>query len=78
MSISKWKEIWKGEAVDYLLDVHSTTTRQTLQSLEISHMVRALIEAAGPFRRTRARRNIYPVDGAGPSGTADVDDVNDA
>ena len=76
MDLSEWKEQWKNEAVDYLLDEHSPMTLRTLEELRNSQILRNLGEADGPYRRTRtrARRNILLDDGAGPSGTAGVDE----
>ena len=76
MDLSEWKEQWKIEAVDYLLDEHSPMTLRTLEELRNSQILRNLAEADGPYRRTRtrARRNILLDDGAGPSGTAGVDE----
>lgn len=60
MDLSEWKEQWKQDAVDYLLDEHSLSTLQILEQLRNSQMLRNLTEVDGPFRRTRtrARRNI--------------------
>jgi hypothetical protein len=79
MDLSEWKEIWKQEAVAYLLDSHTPETLRTLEELRNSQMVRVLGETDGPFRRTRTRvrRNILSSDGAGPSGTADVVDLDE-
>ena len=78
MELSEWKEQWKKDAMDYLLDEHSPSTLQILEELRNSQMLRNLTEVDGPFRRTRrrARHNILLDDGAGPSGMAgeDVDD----
>jgi hypothetical protein len=75
MSLSEWKELWKKKAVDFLLEEHSPQTLRTLEALRNSQILRSLSEVDGPFRRTRmrARRSILLDDGAGPSGTAEVD-----
>jgi hypothetical protein len=74
--VSEWKEVWKKDAVDYLLEMHSPETLRALRELRDSNMLQALLEADGPHRRTRARRRLISNDGAsssrvGPSGTAD-------
>ena len=76
MDLSEWKEQWKKDAVDYLLDEHSPGTLRILEELRNLQMLRNLTKVDGPFQRTRtrARRNIRLDDGAGPSGTAGVDE----
>ena len=76
MDLSEWNEQWKIKAVDYLLDEHSPMTLRTLEELRNSQILRNLSEADGSYRRTwtRARRSILLDDGAGPSGTAGVDE----
>ncbi len=76
MDLSEWKEQWKKDAVDYLLDEHSPGTLRILEELRNSQMLRNLTIVDGPFQRTRtrARRSILLDDGAGPSGTAGVDE----
>ena len=71
MDLSEWKEIWRTEVVDYLLEEHSPETLRCLEELRNSQMLRNLGEVDGPFQqtRTRARRNLRLDDGAGPSGT---------
>jgi len=69
MDLSAWKEIWKNEAVDYLLEEHSPATLRTLEEMRSSQILRNLTNVDGPFRRTRTRRNILRNDGAGPSNT---------
>ena len=75
MDLSEWKELWKNEAVDFLLEEHSPQTLRTLAALRSSQILRSLSETDGPFKRTRSttRRPILLDDGAGPSGTAGVD-----
>ncbi len=71
MDLSEWKEQWKIDAVDYLLDEHSPMTLRTLEELRNSQMLRNLSEVDGPLWRTqtRARRSLMLSDEAGPSGT---------
>lgn len=71
MDLSEWKETWRSEAVDFLLDEHSPSTLRCLEELRNSQMLRNLSEVDGPFRRTRtrARRSLMLSDEAGPSGT---------
>ena len=75
MDLSEWKEQWKNEAIDYLLEEHTPETLRTLRELRNSQILRNHSEIDGPYKwtRTRARRNILLDDGAGPSGTAGVD-----
>ena len=75
MSLSEWKDIWKEQVVDFLIHQHSPRTRQTLLQLGSSQMLRNLTDVGGPYRRTRARRNILELNGAGPSGTSGEVDV---
>ena len=79
IDLLEWKEIWKMEAVNYLLNLHSPTRLQTLEELRNSQMLRTLIVVDGPYRRTRtrARRNILSNDEGGPSGTACIIDVDE-
>lgn len=72
MDLSEWKEQWKNDAVDYLLDEHSPMTLRTLEEMRSSQILRNLTDVDGPFRRTRTntRRSILRNDGAGPSNTA--------
>ena len=76
MDLSQWKEQWKKDVVDYLLDEHNPGTLRILKELRNSQMLRNLTIVDGPFQRTRTRtrRNILLDDGAGPSGTAGVDE----
>ena len=53
MDLSEWKEQWKIEAVDYLLDEHSPMTLRTSEELKNSQILRNLSEADGRYRRTR-------------------------
>lgn len=65
---SQWKETWKEEAIDFLLEAHSPETMRTLNALRNSNMLTALINSDGPHRRTRAARRLI-TDGAGPSNS---------
>jgi len=77
MDLSEWKEIWKSEAIDFLLEEHSPRTLRTLEELRNSQMLRNLTEADGPHRRTRARRPIFGSDEVGPSNTASIVDLDE-
>lgn len=73
MDSSEWKEVFRSEAVDYLLEKHSPSTLRALEEMRNSQILRALTEVDGPYRRTRAQRQILRNDGAGPSNTAGED-----
>ena len=68
MEESEWKETWKKDAVDFLLEEHSPETRRTLDALRNSQMLRALIEEDGPAKRTRAKKKLELPGGTGSSG----------
>jgi hypothetical protein len=72
---SQWKEAWKEEAIDFLLEAHSPETMRTLKALRNSKMLRALINSDGPHRRTRASRRLLG-DGAGTSASGELDASN--
>jgi hypothetical protein len=80
-SESEWREIFKGDAIDFLLDEHSPGTRQALREMQGSQFMRDLMDEDGPTRRTRSRaRRLYNPhedvvlgtndNEAGPSNTA--------
>ena len=81
---SEWRNQFKLDAIDFSLDQHSPQTRQALEQLQQSQVLRAILEEDGPARRTwsAVRRlclgsdeDYIPHCGAhdnevGPSGTA--------
>jgi hypothetical protein len=77
-SESEWKEKWRKEAIDFLLEQHSPETRRALDQMMNFQTLRIILEADGPAKRTRAKikRCLVPSaigdqqDGAGPSGTS--------
>jgi hypothetical protein len=77
-SDSEWKEKWRKEAIDFLLEHHSLETRRALDQMVYSQTLRTILEADGPAKRTRAKikRCLVPSttedrqDGAVPSGTS--------
>lgn len=54
LSESEWKEIFRKDGFDYLLEKHSPSTRQALHQLMQSQILRAVLEEDGPARRTRS------------------------
>jgi hypothetical protein len=54
LSESEWRETFRNEGMDYLLEQHSPGTLQCLQSLKQSQILRAILEEDGPARRTRS------------------------
>jgi hypothetical protein len=73
-----WKEKWKKETTDFLLEQHSPETRRTLDQMMNFQTLHTILEADGHTKRTRAKikRCLVPSttedrqDGAGPSGTS--------
>lgn len=60
ISESEWREIFRNDAIDFLMDEHSPRTRQALQEMQQSQFMRDLLEEEGPARRTRSRvRRLY-------------------
>lgn len=55
---STWGPRYQSQALDYLLDVHSPLTRRTLQDLKDSRVLDLILNADGPFNRTRAKRKL--------------------
>jgi hypothetical protein len=81
-SESEWKERWRKEAIEQ----HSPETKRALDQMMNSQILRTILEADGPAKRTRAKikRCLVPMtmenpeDGAGPSGTSnDLMDLSD-
>jgi hypothetical protein len=65
LSTSEWLERFKGEAMDYLLERHSSETLRTLKWLKDSKFLKTILEIDGPARRTRLqlRRRLVLGDG---------------
>lgn len=55
---STWGPRYQSQAMDYLLDEHSPNTRRTLQDLKDSRVLDIILNADGPFKRTRAKRKL--------------------
>jgi hypothetical protein len=68
MEVAEWKEQWRKDAIDFLLDEHSPQTKRALEQMRSSQMLRAVIDADGPARRTRAKRKLLRIDGVGSRG----------
>jgi len=73
LSESEWKEIFRKDGIDFLLEQHSPGTRKALDELMQSQILRALLEEDGPARRTRStsRRLRLGSDEDLPGGTHD-------
>ena len=54
LSESEWREIFRNDGTDFLLDQHTPRTRRALHSLMQSQILRAVLEEDGPARRTRS------------------------
>jgi hypothetical protein len=72
LSESEWIQRFKGEAVDYLVEVHSPETLETLKKLKDSDFLRAILEADGPARRTRSQTRRRLVLGDGEDNPPDM------
>jgi hypothetical protein len=74
----EWKEKWRKEAIDFLLEQHSPETRRALDQMMNSQTLPTILEADGPAKWTRAKikRCLVPSttenqqDGARTSGTS--------
>jgi hypothetical protein len=77
-SESEWKEKWRKEAIDFLLEQPSPETRRALDQMMNSQILHTILEVDGPTKWTRAKikRCLVPSttkdrqDGTGPSGTS--------
>jgi hypothetical protein len=77
-SESEWKERWRKEAIDFLLEQHNPETRRALDQMMNSQILHTILETNGPVKKTRAmiKRCLVPMtmenpeDGTGSSGTS--------
>ena len=63
--ISKWLEHFKGEAVDYLLERHSSETLKTLEWLMDSEFLKTILEVGGLAQRTWLQSQRFFILGGG-------------
>ena len=54
LSESEWRQTFRNEGMDYLMEHHSPETLRCLESLKQSQILRAILEEDGPARRTRS------------------------